>query len=89
MEPDYLEPFHEPVTISRNSTELSRFCEKLVITFIRYQSSTAKVRHYDTEYSLDVLYQGLRNTCKKNDFKDIVEVHKRNGDLILIRKVKL
>ena len=88
MDQDLLEPFNELVTISRNSTELSRFCEKLVGAFIRYRSSQARVRHQQTEYSVEVLYQGLRNVCKKNDFKNLVEVHKRNGELILIRKVK-
>ena len=83
-----LEPFPDPVTVSRNGTELSRFCERLLGTFISYKSSQARVRHHETNYSLDILYQGLRNACRKNDFKNLVEVHKRDDELILIRKVR-
>ena len=88
MENDFIEPYDDPVTVTRNSTELSRFCEKLVITFIKNRATSGKVKVQNCDFEIDVLYQGLRNTCKKNDFKNLVEVHKRYGDLILVRKIK-
>lgn len=86
MDDEFLEPFNEPVTISRNSTELSRFCERLVVRFIQFRAASAKVKHTKSDFTVDALYSGLRNVCKKNDFKYLVEVHKRDGELILVRK---
>lgn len=82
---DLLAPCDEPITLRRNSTKLSKFSEDIVLTFLRYQPAQAVVRHELTEYGIDALYQGLRNVCKKNDFKGLVRVRKQNGKLILIR----
>ena len=83
-----LAPCDEPITMTRNATELSRFSEKIVVTFLEYRASEARVRHELTDYDLETLYQGLRNVCKKNAFKNVVRVHKQNNKLILIREVR-
>lgn len=83
---DLLAPVEEPITLTRNATELSRFSEKIVVTFLGYRASEARIRHEKTDYDLDTLYQGLRNVCKKNAFRDVVRVHKQNGTVILIRE---
>lgn len=85
---DLLAPCDEPITMTRNSTELSRYSEGIVRTFLKYRASEARIRHELTDYDLDTLYQGLRNVCKKNAFKNIVRVHKQNETLILIREVR-
>lgn len=85
---DLLEPINEPVTLTRNATELSRFSEKVVRTFLDYRATEARVRHEQTDYDLETLYQGLRNVCKKVAFKGVVRVHKQNGTLILLRERK-
>lgn len=83
-----LAPVDEPITMTRNSTELSRYSEGIVRTFLAYRASEARVRHELSEYDLETLYQGLRNVCKKNAFKNVVRVHKQNDTLILIREVR-
>ena len=85
---DLLAPCDEPITLTRNATELSRYSERIVVTFLKYRASEARVRHELTEYDLETLYQGLRNVCKKNAFKNVVRVHKQNDTLILIREVR-
>lgn len=82
---DLLAPIDEPITMTRNATALSRFSERIVVTFLNYRATEARIRHENTDYDLETLYQGLRNVCKKNAFKDVVRVHKQNGQLILIR----
>ncbi len=82
---DLLAPIDEPITMTRNATELSRFSERIVVTFLNYRATEARIRHENTDYDLETLYQGLRNVCKKNAFKDVVRVHKQNSQLILIR----
>ena len=83
---DLLAPVDEPITMTRNATELSRFSERIVVTFLSYSASEARIRHEQTKYDLETLYQGLRNVCKKNAFKNVVRVHKQNDTLILIRE---
>lgn len=83
-----LAPCDEPITMTRNATELSRFSERIVVTFLNYRASEARIRHEQTEYDLETLYQGLRNVCKKNAFKNVVRVHKQNETLILLRERK-
>lgn len=83
-----LAPVDEPITMTRNATELSRFSERIVVTFLSYRATEARVKHENTDYDLDTLYQGLRNVCKKVAFKDVVRVHKQNDTLILLREVK-
>jgi hypothetical protein len=83
-----LGPVEEPVTMTRNATALSRFSEKLVLAFLRYHASEARVRHEDTEYDLDTLYQGLRRVCGKSAYRGVVRIHKQNGTLILLREVR-
>ena len=85
---DLLAPVEEPITMARNSTELSRFSESIVRTFLEYRATEARIRHEDTAYDLETLYQGLRNVCKKVAFKGVVRVHKQNGTLILLRERK-
>ena len=82
---DLLAPIDEPITLTRNATELSRFSERIVVTFLNYRATEARIRYEQTEYDLETLYQGLRNVCKKNAFKDVARVHKQNDQLILIR----
>ena len=83
-----LAPVEEPITMTRNATERSRYCEEIVRTFLRYRASEARIRHELSEFDLEALYQGLRNVCEKNDFKGVVKVHKQNDTLILIREVR-
>lgn len=85
---DLLAPIDEPITMTRNATKLSRFSERIVVTFLKYRASEARIRHEQTEYDLETLYQGLRNVCKKNAFKNVVRVHKQNDTLILLRERK-
>lgn len=85
---DLLAPIDEPVTLTRNATELSRFSERIVVTFLRYRASEARVRHEQAGYDFDTLYRGLRNVCKKSAYKGLVRVHKQNGKLILLRERK-
>lgn len=82
---DLLAPCEETITLRRNSTKLSKLSEDIVLTFLRYKAAQAVVHHELTDYSIDTLYQGLRNVCKKNDFKGVARVRKQNGMLILIR----
>lgn len=86
---ELLAPIDEPITLTRNATELSRFSERIVVTFLNYRASEARIRHEDTDYDLETLYEGLRNVCKKNAFKDVVRVHKQNDTLILLRERKV
>lgn len=83
-----LAPIDEPVTMTRNATELSRYSEGIVRTFLRYRASEARIRHEDAKYDLETLYEGIRSVCKKNAFKGIVRVHKQNDTLILLRERK-
>lgn len=83
---DLLTPYESNVTHTRNGTELSRFCEQLVRTFLDYRAIRAMVHWQKTNYSLDMMYSGLRNTCKKNEYRKVVAVHKQNDELILIRQ---
>ena len=81
-----LAPADEPISSTRNGTALSRYCEGIVVTFINYRASHAVVKVEEADYGFDQLYWGLRNICKKNDFKNKVEVHKQNGKLMLIQR---
>ena len=68
----YLAPFEEHVTLTRNGTELSRFCERLVVAFLGYGASCARVRCEMAPFPADRLYEGLRNVCGKNGYRGSV-----------------
>lgn len=85
---ELLAPIDEPITMTRNATERSRYCENIVRTFLRYKASEARIKHEVSQYDLETLYQGLRNVCEKSDFKGVVKVHKQNDTLILLREKK-
>ncbi len=82
---DYLAPCDEHVTLTRNGTELSRFSEGLLVSFLRYGASHAVVRHEMSPFAIEKLYSGLRNVCAKNDYRGLAKVHRQNGKLILVR----
>lgn len=76
----------EPPTMTRNGTELSRYSEAIVRTFLTYGAEQAQVRLDIARYDLDELYEGMRKVCRKNDYKNFVRIHKQNGKLMLLRK---
>lgn len=83
---DKLTPFDGPLTSTRNPTPLSRLCEGLVKTFVTYRAMSAKVNVEATGYSLDDLYQGLYSITRRKSIHPLVQVHKQDGELILIKK---
>ncbi len=87
MEADsIIEPYEGHATVSRNATELSLCAEGIVSTFVCYGAVKAAVRWERTPYSIDELCRGLRNVCRKVAFRDLCEVHKGRGQLVLVRK---
>ncbi|WP_165170633.1 hypothetical protein [Adlercreutzia sp. ZJ242] len=82
---DLLSPCDDLVTTTRNATRLSRLSESIVAAFLRYGAAKATVHHERTEYDLGTLYQGLRNVCKKSEFKGLVIVRKQQERLILLK----
>ena len=85
MDP-YLSPYEGRARSTRNATELSRFCDELLATFLSHGASMASVRVDLAPYGADALYKGLWNACSKKDYRRKVAVHKQDGELILIRK---
>jgi hypothetical protein len=81
----YLDDCTDPVSIRRNTTTLSKFCEELVITFIKNNAVKAYVRHELAPFDFETLYKGLYNVSRKNDFKRLVKVHKQEGKIMLLR----
>ena len=82
----FLEPYNGVLSTTRNGSELTELCEKLVITFIRNGASNARVRKEEIGYGFSDLYSGLYNICRRKAFKELVLVHRQNGDVFLIRK---
>ena len=82
----YLSPYEGRLKSTRNATELSRFCDELVATFLSHGASMASVRVDLAPYGADALYKGLWNACSKKDYTRRVSVHKQDGELLLIRK---
>ena len=83
-----LEPFDGPIRSTRNGTELSALCEKLVASFVANRASAAKVRCDRCGYGADEMYKCLWQITGKRDWKDLVKVHKQDGDVLLVRKAK-
>ena len=82
---DFLAPCDEHVSLTWYGTELSRFSEGLLVSFLRYGASHAVVRHEMSPFAIEKLYSGLRNVCAKNDYRGLAKVHRQNGKLILVR----
>lgn len=81
----YLDDCTDPVSIRRNTTNLSKFAEELVIAFLRGNAPKAYVRHESAPFDFETLYKGLYNVSRKNDFKRVVRVHKQEGKIMLLR----
>lgn len=78
-------PYKGPCTTSRNSTDRSRLCERIVDYFIRQGAGAATVNWDKTPFDEGSLYKGLRNTVKKESYKGRVKVQLRDGIIILKR----
>ena len=83
-----LEPYDGIVYTSRNSTERSQLANSIVAAFLARPESSMRVNHDLTPYSMDDLYDGLRNVCKKKALRRNVAVHKRDGYLV-IKKLRI
>lgn len=83
---DMLEPFDEPTTLHKASTEHSRFAESLIVTFLKSGASKSRVRIEKTPYDIDKLYELCRRVCRKKAFFKLVSVSKNDGNLLLIRR---
>lgn len=83
---EYLDECHEPVSLRRNSTELSEFSEALVAAFLDGGAPKAYVRHEKAPHGFEELYRGLYNVTRKKAFRAFVRVHKQNGRIILVRR---
>lgn len=82
---ELLEPYDGMVTPSWNETELSRICNSLVITFLNYNATSARVHIEKINYPLDELYQAMWSVCRKKMFKGKVKVKRQSGMLFLVR----
>ena len=74
------------VSTTRNSTKLSRFCEQLVKTFLGYKAESATVAIEKTEWDMETLYKGLWNVCARKEFRSLVDAHRQDGQLMLVRR---
>ena len=83
---DFLEPFDGLVSSTRNGTQLSALCEKLLATFVRNKAEVATVRCDKCGYEPEAMYRCLWQLARKDDWKRSVTVHTQNGDVLLIRK---
>lgn len=81
----YLDDCTDPVSIRRNTTSLSKFSEELVIAFLKGNAPKSYVRHEAAPFDFETLYKGLYNVSRKNDFKQLVRVHKQEGKIMLLR----
>lgn len=81
----YLDDCTDPVSLRRNATSLSKFSEELVIAFLKGCAPKAYVRHEACPFDFETLYKGLYNVSRKNDFKNLVRVHRQEGKIMLLR----
>ena len=81
----YLDEFDDIVSNRRNATELSKFSEALIMTFIKNKATRASVRVSETPYELETLYKSLYNISRKSGFMGLVRVHKQDEQIILLR----
>ena len=82
---DVVTPYKGPTGVSRNSTERSRLCERIINYFIRQGASAASVNWDKTQFDQGSLYKGLRNTLSKDAYKGRVKVQLKDGIIILKR----
>lgn len=85
---EFLEECNDPVSLKRNSTELSRFSERLVVAFLSSGAQKAYVRHEQAPYGFEGLYKGLYNVTRKKAFERFVRVHKQDKRIVLVRRRK-
>lgn len=83
---EFLEECNDPVSLKRNSTELSGFSESMVVAFLSSGAQKAYVRHEKAPYGFEALYRGLYNVTRKKAFEGAVRVHKQNGRIVLVRR---
>lgn len=83
---DKLSPFNGPITTARHPTSLSQMCEGVIKTFIAYRASSAKVHVEKMGYPIEDIYQGLYNITRRKSIKPLVQVHKQDNEIILIKK---
>lgn len=74
------------ISTTRNATDLSRFCERLVRTFLGYKATSATVVVERTGYDIETLYKSLWGVCARKEFIGKVDVHKQDGQLMLVRR---
>lgn len=79
------EPMERPLPSHKSPTTGSRYAERLILTFLDYGASKARVRVEDTPYGLDELYELCRRVCRKKDFIKEVAVSKNDGRLLVYR----
>lgn len=80
-----LVPVDGRVPSTRNGTELSRFCDRLMARFVELGASQAKVAVEMTGFGADALYKGLWNASNKREFMGRVTVRKSDGQIVLMR----
>lgn len=83
---EILAPITQALSTTRNTTELSQYCESIVRTFISKKRPHARIVFEKADYDHDALYKGIKSVCRRNEFKNCVSIHKQNGQLILLRK---
>ena len=86
MDDDILEPSSAPILDVRNATPFSRYCENILRCFVKSGAEQAVVHYERTEYTIQALYTGLRNACRKNDYRRLVTVHKQEDHIYLLRR---
>jgi len=82
----YLSDYAGGVADTRNATDLSRFCRRLVDAFAGMPSERASVNVELTGFAFEALYKGLWNVCARDGYRGRVRVHKQDGILLLIKE---
>ena len=80
-----LEPYDGLTYTTRNATEKSKTANALVASFLASPGSVAVVRHEQTRYTFDELYNALRNVCRKKPLRRLVSVSKRDHRMYLLK----
>ena len=86
MDDSILEPCSAPIFDTRNGTPLSRFCEQIIRCFVENGARQAVVHYELTPYDQATLYAGLRNMTRKSEYRRLVNVHKQEDKIYLLRR---
>lgn len=82
----FLHVYEGPEYTTRNGTDLSEFCNRLLSSFVKYDAQQASVKVADTPFGFEELYRGLWNACCNKKFSGRVRVHKQGRMILLVKK---